>query len=162
MNAGKALKTALALIFFGIVGSPGFAQSNPDPSFANGTLPSLQSQGQIEFLSGGIGKEQSDAILGEGRSWPLMLELAQGDAPDAAYISDVQVTIKDRSGNTVLDTVTEGPYLLVRLPPGKYAIEASYESITRHRDVTIAKEGNRKITLLWPAGKNQSTNSAGE
>ena len=162
MNAGKALKTALALIFFGIVGSPGFAQPHPDSSFENGSLPPLQSEGPIEFLSGGIGKEQADAILREGRSWPLMLELAQGDAPNAAYISDVRVIIKDGSGNTVLDTVTEGPFLLVRLPSGKYSIEANYESTTRHRDVTIEKKGGKKITLIWPAGKNQITNSEGE
>jgi|SRR5688500_8065770 len=162
MKTGKVLKTASVLVFFAIVASPGLAQVSSDPSSANASLPPVQSHGQTEFLTGGVGKEQSDAILREGRSWPLMLQMAQGDAPHAAYISDVRVMIKDGSGTTVLDIVTEGPFLLVKLPPGKYTIEAIYESTARHRDVTIEKGSSKKITLLWPAVKNQITNSAGE
>ena len=59
--------------------------------------------------------------------------------------------IKDGSGKVVLDTVTTGPFLLVRLPPGKYSLDASYESKTLHRDLSIGKGGSKKITLLWPA-----------
>lgn len=159
MKAVKLIRAAtLALALAGIGSSPAFAQVaqvNTDSSSMTPALPPVQSQGQAEFLTGGIGKDESDAILHEGRSWPLMLELAQVDTPRAAYISDVQVTIKDRSGNTVLETVTEGPFLLVKLPPGKYSLDATYESTTLHRHVYIEKGGSKKITLLWPASKGQ-------
>jgi len=117
------------------------------------TLPSVQSQGQTEFITGGIGKDESDAILRAAKSWPLTLELAQAAAPRAEYISDVQITIKNKSGHTVLDTNAEGPYVLVKLPPGKYSLDATYESKTLHRDVTLERGRHRTLTLMWPAPK---------
>jgi hypothetical protein len=85
----------------------------------------------------------------------MVLELAQSGPARAAYISDVRVTIKDGSGNIILDTITEGPFLLVRLVPGRYSIDASYESKTLHRDVSIGKGGSNKIMLLWPAPRSE-------
>lgn len=153
---------ALALTFVAILSAPAFAQVNSSSSTVNVSLPPVQSQGQTEYLTGGIGEEESRAILKEGSSWPLMLELAQADTPRAAFISDVLVTIKDGSGNTVLETVTEGPYLLVKLPPGKYSLDATYESTKRHRDLSIQKGGSKKITLLWSAPKGQVTSNQGQ
>jgi hypothetical protein len=162
MKTTKFIGAALALILTGAVSITGSAQVNSDSSSVKTSLPPLQSQGQIEFLTGGIGKDESDAILHEGRSWPLMLKLAQAGFPRAVYISDVQVIIKDASGNTVLETITEGPYLLVKLPPGKYSLDATYESVKLHRDLSIQKGGSKQITLLWPAPKNQVTNNQGQ
>jgi hypothetical protein len=112
-------------------------------------LPPVQSQGQTEFLAGGVGKDESDAIQQVAKSWPLMLELAEASPPRPQYISDVQIRIKNKSGNTVLDANADGPFLLVKLPPGKYGIDATYESRTIHRDVTIRDGQNRKLTLMW-------------
>jgi hypothetical protein len=120
------------------------------------TLPSVQSQGQIEFITGGVGKEERDAILRAAKSWPLLLELAQVSGPGADYISDVQIKIKDKSdksGNAVLDATVDGPYVLVKLPPGKYGIDATYESRTIHRDETVQRGQNKKVTLIWPASQ---------
>jgi hypothetical protein len=126
---------------------------------ANPSLPPLQTQGQTEFLTGGIGSDESEAIRKEGRSWPLMLEFAQGDASGAAgraeYISDVKIVIKDKSGNVVLDAKAEGPFMLVKLAPGRYSLDATYAPTTLHRDLKLEKGQNRKITLRWPAARNQ-------
>jgi hypothetical protein len=146
---------AFAFVLAGIASNPGFAQSGSDPSSTPAALPALQSQGQTEFLTGGIGADESEAILREARTWPLVLQLVQNAPTHAAYISDVRVTIKDGSGKIILDTITEGPFLLVKLAPGKYSIDASYESKTLHRDVSIGKGGSNKIMLLWPAPGNE-------
>jgi hypothetical protein len=126
----------------------------PSPS-----LPPLQSQGQTEFLSGGIGTDESEAIRKEGQSWPLMLEFAQGDASGAAgraeYVSDVKIVIKDKSGNVVLDAKAGGPFMLIKLAPATYSLDATYASTTLHRDLKLEKGQNRKITLRWPAARNQ-------
>ncbi len=89
----------------------------------------------------------------EGKAWPLMLELAQVADPRAQYISDVRITVKDKSGNTVLDTSAEGPYVLIKLPSGKYSLDAVYESAKLHRHLDIREGSHKKITLLWPAAK---------
>lgn len=132
--------------------------------FAQGTstvasLPPVQTQGQTQFLAGGIGSDESEAIKKEGRSWPLMLEFVQNGAGDAAgraeYISDVKIVIKDKSGNVVLDANAQGPFMLVKLAPGSYSLDATHELTTLHRDLKVEKGQNRKITLLWPAGRSQ-------
>lgn len=131
-------------------------------SFAeeNASLPPVKTQGQTQFLSGGIGKDESDAILQARNSWPLTLELTQltqlteAASPTAEYISDVQIIIKDALGNTVLDTTAEGPYLLVKLPAGKYSLDATYNSITLHRNFNLQKAPGKKVALVWPAAKN--------
>lgn len=152
MKAVKRLLIgAIAFALASIASSPGFAQAGSESSSTFSALPPVQSQGQTEFITGGIGTDESEAILREARSWPLVLELAQNGPAHAAYISDVRVTIKEGSGNIVLDIVTEGPFLLVKLPPGKYSLVALYESKALHRDVSIGKGGSKKITLLWPA-----------
>src|SRR5687768_12579895 len=142
---------AVALSLTSLFSTSSFAEA--ESSRHNPSLPAVQTQGETEFLTGGIGKDESDAILQEGKAWPLMLELAQAADPRAQYISDVQITVKDKSGNTVLDTSAEGPYLLIKLPPGKYSLDAVYESVKLHRHLDIWEGSHKKLTLLWPAAK---------
>jgi hypothetical protein len=70
----------------------------------------------------------------------------------------VQITIKDKSGNTVLDVTADGPYMLIRLAPGRYSLDATYESVTLHRDVTLKKGQNRRIALVWRSQEQGSRN----
>jgi hypothetical protein len=135
----------LMFVMISVFSTSSFAQDE------SSLLPPVQSQGQAEFLSGGVGKDESDAILQAANSWPLMLELSQAAAPRAEYISDVQITIRDKSGNTVLDMNAEGPYVLVKLPPGRYSLDATYESKTLHRDISLQKGRSKRISLMWPA-----------
>jgi hypothetical protein len=162
----KIKETILALILPVVIvtsamNPAAFAQdaATAAPQAPGLSLPPLQLQGQTEFLAGGIGSDESEAIRKEGRSWPLMLEFAQGGASGAAeraeYVSDVKIVIKDKSGNLVLDATAGGPFMLVKLAPGRYSLDATYESTTLHRDLKLEKGQNRKITLLWPAGRNQ-------
>ena len=138
------------MILAAIFSTLSFAEENP-------SLPPVNTQGQTQFLSGGIGKDESDAILQARISWPLTLELTQlteARGPTAEYISDVQIIIKDALGNTVLDTTTDGPYLLVKLPAGKYSLDATYNSITLHRNFNLQKGPGKKVALVWPTAKN--------
>ena len=149
----KALKTVvmpavvMAGIFSIVFSTSGVAQEE------TASLPPVQSQGQAEFLTGGVGKDESDAISRAAGAWPLVLELSQSLPPRAEYISDVQITIKDKSGNTVLDMTSEGPYVLVKLPAGKYSLDATYESKTLHRDISLEKERSKRLSLMWPAAQ---------
>ncbi|SDY12230.1 carboxypeptidase-like regulatory domain-containing protein [Nitrosomonas sp. Nm33] len=151
MKTTKLIRAASVMILLGIINTSVFSQM--EPSSTDSSLPPVQNQGQIEFLTGGIGLDESQAILQEGGKWPLMLELAKAGTPRAAYISDVQIIIKDASGFTVLETITNGSYLLAKLPPGKYSLDATYEGNTLHRDLNLQKK-HKKITLLWPTPKN--------
>ena len=136
----------IIIVFSGIFSALCFAEVNP-------SLPLVKLQGQTQFISGGIGKDESEAILQAGEKWALMLELAQETGHKAQYISDVHVLIKDKAGNTVLDTITEGPYLLVNLAPGNYSLDATYKLTTLHRALSIQEKRGKRITLTWPTAK---------
>ena len=152
-------KMTLAWLLLGIVVTSSFAQeadSISDSPAAKPALPPVQSQGKTEFVTGGIGRDESELMKKEARAWPLLLELTQARAPRPEYISDVQITIKDKSGNTVLDATADGPYMLIRLAPGRYSLDATYESVTLHRDLNLEKGQSRKIALVWPTQKQGS------
>ncbi|MEO5654410.1 MAG: hypothetical protein ABIR00_00280 [Nitrosospira sp.] len=142
-------KAVLALIFLAVFSTSGFAGN--DNTSPGTSLPATQTQGEIAFLSGGIGEDESVAIKKEATSWPLTLELAQTGVSRAEYISDVPVTITNESGKIVLDTVAEGPFLLVKLPPGKYSLDATYQSRKLYRQLDIHKGQYKKLILVWPA-----------
>jgi hypothetical protein len=151
-------KTVLiAFLPFLLMGLPGTMSANlshaQENLQGNPALPPTKMHGQTEFISGGIGKNESEAILRAGKGWPLTLELAQDAQPRAEYISDVQVKITDTKGNVVLDADSAGPYLLVKLPPGKYVLDAVYNSVTLHRKLNLEAGSGKKISLIWPEAK---------
>jgi hypothetical protein len=45
----------------------------------------------------------------------------------------------------------EGPYLLAKLPPGRYNIHATYKGVTMKRAVVIQRDKPVKAVMLWQA-----------
>lgn len=41
-----------------------------------------------------------------------------------AFLSDVRVRVKDASGKELVNVTTEGPWLILALPPGRYQVLA--------------------------------------
>lgn len=114
-------------------------------------LPDVQSAAGIEYLSGGIGLDESQAILGASRNWPLTLEFSQTASPRAHYVADVDVSIHEPSGRSLLGTTADGPYLLVRLAPGRYTINATLGGKTLTRTVTLRAGAPARLSFQWPA-----------
>ena len=115
------------------------------------TLPAAQKSGEVEYLSGGIGKDESTAFEAESRAWPLALQFAVTGGQRAQFASDVQVTVRDAAGRTVLQTASHGPFLLVRLAPGRYNVEATLQGVAKRRQVNVRKGASTKVMLTWPA-----------
>jgi energy-converting hydrogenase Eha subunit F len=84
-----------------------------------GPLPPEQTQGQVTYITGGVGQEEVAAMRMQGPRFPLSLEFIKAAKPNAEFLSGVNVTIKDQQGKTVLSTVSDGPILLARIPPGR-------------------------------------------
>jgi hypothetical protein len=135
----------LALAFvLGAVAGPASAQ-----------LPAVQTQGEIRYLSGGIGSDESEAIKAARDSYPLTLTLAgKADGRDV-YLSSVPVTIRDASGKTVLEVTTSGPYLLADLPAGRYEISARYAGEEKKTSASITAGKPQRLSLLWPKANAQ-------
>lgn len=119
---------------------------------ADATLPPVQRAHGIEYLSGGIGKDESTAFQSAGRQWPLMLQFAVHGKQGGEYAANVSVLIRDRRGHEVLRAVADGPYLLARLAPGRYKVEARLAGKPLQHSVTVRADHPARAVFLWPEG----------
>ena len=118
-------------------------------------LPPVQKSGAVEYLSGGIGLDESTAIKSASRHWPLSLVFSVQAPGKAEFATDVKLEIRDAKGAQVLATTASGPFLLAKLPPGSYSLRASLAGKTLERKVQIKAGGSARVELVWPAGTNQ-------
>ena len=112
-------------------------------------LPEVKTQNGITYLSGGIGSDQVTAMNAAAKDYALMLTCSVQDT--GAYLADVKVTITDKAGTVVLETVTDGPILLARLSPGQYRVSADSNGAVVEKTVQIGASHPVKLNLNWPA-----------
>jgi hypothetical protein len=106
----------------------------------------VQTQNGIDYVAGGIGKQQAEAMKVAAHDYDLMLTFAT-DA--GKYLADIDLQIEDMNGNTLLNTVSEGPLFLAKLPVGRYKITASAQGTGPARVVDIGGERPMKIVFQW-------------
>ena len=126
--------------------------STPVASAAEG--PRLQSNGAVDYVSGGIGKDEADALKQQSADYALTVEFAssrsaEGDTSPGAYVADVRVDIRDAQGRPVLNTTSTGPLLLVRLPPGDYTVGADWNGVRKQHNVDIPEGARRHVVFMW-------------
>lgn len=132
------LSALAALLFFGA-----------GLSAAHAEMPPVQTQGNVQFVSGGIGLDESESMKAAEKDWPLSMVFAQRRDGQNAYTADIPVTIQDAKGATVLQTTTKGPYLLVKLPPGSYRISSTYEGKELVRNAKVSQGAHARAVFEW-------------
>lgn len=105
---------------------------------------------EVIFVSGGIGYCESQAMQNASKEYPLELVFVQKTISHESYLAEIPVQITDAKGNLVLDTVTKGPYLLAKMPAGRYAITANLYDEVKTQHVTIAKK-HQRLVFVWVA-----------
>ncbi len=114
-----------------------------------GSLPAMHEHGAISFLSGGIGQNEADAIKRVAKQYPLELEFLLKAKSKDQYLSNVKVLVKDMHDKKVLEATSDGPFLLAKIPAGKYAITADRNGKIEHRTVQIAAHEHRRVVFEW-------------
>ncbi|APA87723.1 carboxypeptidase-like regulatory domain-containing protein [Paraburkholderia sprentiae WSM5005] len=150
-NAPRIASTLLAAAFTLVQAGVAVAQTSA-PETASEIhrtgMPPTQQQGDISFVTGGVGRDESTALRQARRQWPLSLQFT---GPGASYVADVQVQVAKAGGTAVLDTTSHGPYLLARLPPGRYTVSATYSGVTRRQSVNVRGNGSARATFAFPS-----------
>ena len=108
-----------------------------------------KSQGSVRYATGGIGADEVAAFKAAAPQYPLELLFAQKASPNDVYLADVKVIVKSASGQVLLDTVSGGPFLLVRLPAGKYRIEADSDGVVKQQAVELKAGQHRRVVFVW-------------
>ena len=119
-------------------------------------LPAVQTSGGVQFLSGGIGEGEAQAIQRASRDWPLMLEFAEHHKPRDEFVADVHAVVRDASGHRVLALDSQGPLVLARLSPGSYTVDATLDGRRLREKVAIQQGHTAKAVFVWPAGTDKS------
>jgi len=116
------------------------------------SLPPVHHNGAVEYLSGGIGQDESTAIEHASKKWPLTLEFAVKDKKHAEFTADVKVVVRDAKQHQTLQTESNGPFLLAKLKPGKYEVDATLDGKTLHEKVDVRHDHPAKLMFVWPSG----------
>ena len=122
------------------------ASAQAAPSTEPSSLPAAAQQGDIQFLSGGVGKDESDAIKQAAPHWPLELDFIGGTKD---FVADVGVKLIDSKGATVLETSAQGPFMLIRVKPGVYSVQATYAQRAQTHKVTVRSSGHVRSRFTW-------------
>jgi len=128
----------VAAILLGAASIVPIANANSDES--------VQTAGRVSYVSGGVGTASLDRLGSLARDFNLKLVFAlkSGD-----YVSDVKVTIADAAGKQLLDTTSEGPWFLAKLPAGNYQIVATLAGNAQKRSITVGAEKLKTIDFRW-------------
>lgn len=111
-------------------------------------LNTQYSQG-IAYISGGVGEEESQAILAEAKQWPVLLELSQLENGRGVWIFGAKIKILNANNQVVFDAQADGPYMLINLPKGDYQLEGTYEEKVQKRSLAVKSTLPQKINLFW-------------
>ncbi len=96
------------------------------------------------YVCTGVGESKEDP---RWKEYPLKLVFT---GSGRAYISEVKVDLKDGSGQSLIKVDCDGPWLLAKLPAGKYAVQASAEGITKNVSVTVPASGQLEWVIRFP------------
>jgi hypothetical protein len=124
----------------------------PVRSFALHTGKPAQQQGAISFVTGGIGSDEAQAFRSAAAQYNLRLTLA---AVSGEFFAGVRVTLRDAQGNTVVEAVSDGPYLFLNVPPGRYQVTADNLGQVQRRNALVRTKGATELYLRWKTTTEQ-------
>ena len=112
-------------------------------------LPDVQTQNGIQYLTGGIGSEESDAIKADAHNWSMEITFSEIGPERARWVADIDFQIQNASNQVILKAVSEGPLVLVKLPKGQYTISAINSGVEVHHQVEVKTGGVQKVSIFW-------------
>lgn len=131
---------------------PGAAAKSVGPGEAV-PLPEVHTSGEVSYVTGGIPYEQIPAFTAARGQFPLNIEVYERDGAKNAFTADVAVKlVAAKTGDVVLDTTTQGPYLWAKVPPGQYKLQATLNGKMKESRVTVGGAKPARAIVVFPAG----------
>ena len=100
--------------------------------------------GTVEAVCTGVGStaRQNPAW----RAYPLKIEVT---GRGGRYLADVHLTLT-QSERTIASVHCDGPWLLFKLPPGRYRVEAEVEGRKENSSALVPVTGQGRVILRFP------------
>ena len=106
-----------------------------------------QTQGEVTFVTGGVGIDERNELNAIRENYNLSLLFSVQGTGD--YLSDVKIRITDLKGNVFLETVSDGPKLFAKLPPSRYIVTVDLNGETYHKTVSVQGKQNTSLSFAW-------------
>jgi hypothetical protein len=116
-------------------------------------LPPVQTKGDLAWVSGGIGESQAKAFEHAEARYPLTLEFIvkpETKGARAEFTAAVPVTVTGAHGKALLSATSQGPFMLLKLPHGRYTVTAEHRGRKIERHVVVG-QGHHRIVFEWIA-----------
>lgn len=98
----------------------------------------------FKIWSGGVGTEER-AAAPDGH---LKIILSQ---QNGKYVADCEVAIYDEKGEVVLKTLADGPWVIIDLPAGNYAVVAlRFNGDTQSTRFSVDEVTQTVVSLIFP------------
>jgi len=133
----RFLTYGIAAIFLGTASLTSAADNND---------ADVQTSGNVNYVSGGVGTESLDQLGSISRQFNLKLVFA---LKSGEYLSGVQVAITNAKGKSMLDTTSQGPWFMTKLPAGNYQVAATVAGKTEKRQVAVDGTKLKTIDFRW-------------
>ena len=113
-----------------------------------------------DIKCGGVGSDERDKLEGYARDANLSLEMFI--SPGGEYVADVDVTMRPVGAGSEINVHTDGPICYLRVPAGRYRIEATFSGVTRSAQATVgAKVGKpARVAIAFPKSVGDRQNDA--
>lgn len=98
-------------------------------------------------ISGGIGNDGIAAMESMQSAYKVKVVFTGNRG---MYLADVDVDIRDRAGNIVVNTTTQGPVLLADLAPGAYTLTAQLDGVIRQQKIIVSNRGLHIYNIRFP------------
>jgi hypothetical protein len=118
-------------------------------SAASAALPATRTQGEATFVTGGVGIDEARAMRAAEKHYPLSLLLVERAKPRDEFLAAVDVKVTNGKGETQLQTTSDGPYVLMSLPDGRYTITAEHDGKTLTRQATVKAGKPEQLVFAW-------------
>lgn len=100
----------------------------------------------VAFISGGVGLEEREEMARWETSFNVKIVTATQGA--GAFIASVHIDVH-RGQELVFDRTMDGPWMLLRLPPGQYAVTANADGRLRRANLAVPGTGRVSLVLRW-------------
>ena len=93
----------------------------------------------VEFMCGGKNKDEIAFMETVAPRWAATFEFAVSRGPRGQFPESVAVKVIDKySGAEVMQAASNGPFMLARLEPGTYDVQATLGNLTLTQTVNVA------------------------
>jgi hypothetical protein len=109
----------------------------------------MHAPGGIDYVSGGAGKEDRDAMATQRGSYTLEVVLS---GVGGEYVVVDALRVLSSQGGEVLIVHDAGPIVMARLPAGSYTLETTWHGKSERRSVSVASSAVKTVNWNVAAG----------